>query len=118
MKFAALITVAALTCGAAFAQGYGSGTSRDSAANRDPSAAVATDKESKPAGEGIVEKTKRAFQRLGDKIRSAGSKSKDADKTAAQSDTRSMGAAGTDSERKARMDEAYANSKKAKPQDK
>lgn len=121
MKIPALITVVALTCGTAFAQGYGSTADRDSAVNRKPAAAATSDSPSKASGEGIVAKTKRAFHRMGDKIRSVGNKSKDGDKTAAQNDPRSMGAAGStsaDSARQARIDEAYANSQKSKPQDK
>lgn len=113
MKIPALIAVAALTCATAFAQGYGSTTSRDTSANRS-STAVAPDSPSKSADEGLVAKTKRAFQRLGEKIRSAGNKSKDNDTTASKSDTRSMGAAGSDtsdSTRQSRMDQAYTNSK-------
>ena len=63
-----------------------------------------------------------------EKLRGAGhtaknSADKDADKTAEQkqNDTRAMGASGSskaDSSRQARMDEAYANSKKSKPMDK
>lgn len=120
MKIAALITVAALTCGTALAQGYGNTADRDSSASRNQSAAVAND--SQPKGEGIMDKTKRAFHRLGDKIRSVGNKSKDhTDKTAQQNDTRTMGAAGadkSDSARQARIDQAYANSQKSKSMDK
>ena len=120
MKIPALITAAALTCGSAFAQ-YGSTAERDAPANSKPSAAAPADSQPAGSGEGIMAKTKRALQSLGDKIRSVGNKSSDADKTAGKDATRSMGAAGSDSAdsaRRARMDEAYANSKKAKPQDK
>ena len=120
MKIAALITVAALTCGTALAQGYGSTADRGSAANRNQSAAVAAD--TQPQGEGIMDKTKRALHRLGDKIRSAGNTSKDhTDKTAEQNDTRTMGAAGadkSDSARQARIDQAYSQSQKPKPMNK
>jgi hypothetical protein len=126
MKIAALITVAALTCGSALAQGYGSSTDRNTSASPNHSAAVSNDDHAK--GEGLVDKTKRAFHRLGEKLRGAGhtaknSADKDADKTAEQkqNDTRAMGASGSskaDSSRQARMDEAYANSKKSKPMDK
>ena len=120
MKIPVLITAVALACGSAVAQ---SSYSNDRDAHSNRSAATAPDHSSKAASdEGIVAKTKRAFQRMGDKIRSAGNKSKDnADKSAASSDTRTMGAAGSDSAdsaRRARMDEAYANSKKTKPQNK
>jgi hypothetical protein len=122
MKLAALITVAALTCGTALAQGYGSSSS----ASPNHSAAAAND--SQPKGEGLVDKTKRAFHALGEKIRGASHNAKnaadkDTDKTAQQSqnDTRAMGAAGSsksDSARQSRMDDAYANSKKSKSMDK
>ena len=119
MKIPALIAIAALTCGTAFAQGYGSSTHRDTA-NPSQSAAAAPDSPSNSADDGIVAKTKRAFHRLGEKMRSGGNKAKDHDTTASKSDTRSMGAAGSDtsdSARQSRMDQAYANSK-SKSQDK
>src|SRR3954471_13181547 len=109
MKIAALITVAALTCGTAFAQSSGSS---DTSATRNRSAATAND--TQPKGEGIMDKTKRAFHRLGEKLHASGKKSADTtDKTAQQnpeSNTRAMGASGSaksDSSRQARMDEAY-----------
>jgi hypothetical protein len=117
MKIRALLTVLALTCGAAFAQGNSGSTSRDAGASRNQSTAAAADSQSKGSGEGLVAKTKRAFHNMGDKIRNAGRKNKDGDnQTAGRSgnDTRSMGAAGSDSSdasRRARMDDAYANSK-------
>lgn len=122
MKIAALITVAALTCGTAFAQSSSS-TSGDTSATRNHSAATAND--SAPKGEGIMDKTKRAFHRLGEKLH-AGKKSTDTtDKTAQQDpenkDTRAMGASGadkSDSSRQSRMDQAYSNSKKSKPMEK
>lgn len=126
MKIAALITVAALTCGTALAQGYGSTTDRSTSASPNQSATTANSDQ--PKGEGIMDKTKRAFHRLGEKLRGSGdtaknSADKDADKTAQQkqNDTHAMGAAGSaksDSSRQSRMDEAYANSKKSKPVDK
>lgn len=116
MKIAALITVAALTCGTALAQGYGSSTDRNTSASPNQPAAAANDQ---PKGEGFIDKTKRVFHRLGDKIRSVGNKSKDpTDKTAQQNDTRTMGADKSDSARQARIDQAYGNSKKSKPMDK
>jgi hypothetical protein len=116
MKIRALLTVLALTCGAALAQGNTGSTSRDAGASRNQSTAAAADSQSKGSGEGLVAKTKRAFHNMGDKIRNAGRKNKDGDQTAGRSgnDTRSMGAAGSDSSdasRRARMDDAYANSK-------
>ncbi|MDB5881011.1 MAG: hypothetical protein JWP43_889 [Ramlibacter sp.] len=123
MKIAALITVAALTCGTAFAQSSGSTGDRNSSASGDRAAATAND--SQPKGGGIVDKTKQAFHRLGEKLH-AGKKSTDnADKSAQQEpenrSTRAMGAAGSDksdSDRKARMDQAYSNSKNSKSMDK
>ena len=126
MKFAALITVAALTCGTALAQGYGSSSSssndRSTSASPSHSSAMANDDQAK--GEGFMDKTKRAFHRLGEKLRGAGhtaknSADKDADKTAEQkqNDTRAMGASGSDSSRTSRMDQAYADSKKSKSAD-
>jgi hypothetical protein len=123
MKFAAVITVAALTCGTAMAQGYGSSsTDRSTSASPSHSAATANDDQAK--GEGFMDKTKRAFHRLGEKLRGAGhtaknSADKDSDKTAEQkqNDTHAMGASGSDSSRKSRMDQAYAESKKSKSTD-
>jgi hypothetical protein len=123
MKFAALITVAALTCGTAMAQSYGSSsTDRSTSASPNHSAAMANDDHAK--GESFMDKTKRAFHRLGEKLRGAGhtaknSADKDTDKTAerTQNDTKAMGASGSDSSRQARMDQAYANSKKSKSTD-
>lgn len=75
-----------------------------------------------------MDKTKRAFHRMGDKMRDTGHRitnktnsKDDGDKTrySSKNDTRSMGASGSDtsdSARRARMDEAYANSKRAKQQ--
>jgi hypothetical protein len=117
MKIPALIAIAALTCGSAFAQGYGSSTTQRDSAHSSPSAAAAPESPSNSADEGLMAKTKRAFHRLGEKMRSVGNKSKDNDTTASKSDTRSMGAAGSDSARQSRMDQAYANSK-SKTQDK
>jgi phage terminase small subunit len=121
MKIAALVTVAALACGTAFAQSSSSTTSGDTSATHGKSAAMAND--SQPKGEGIVDKTKRAFHRLGEKLKAGSSKSTDGtDKTAQQNpETASMGASGSDkadSSRKSRMDEAYSNSKKSSATDK
>ena len=120
MRIPALIAIAALTCGTAFAQGYGSSSStqRDAAHGSSQSTAAAPENPSGSADDGLVAKTKRAFHRLGEKMRSMGNK--DHDTTASKSDTRSMGAPGSgtaDSARQSRMDQAYANSK-SKSQDK
>jgi HPt (histidine-containing phosphotransfer) domain-containing protein len=114
MKIAALITVAALTCGTALAQGYGS--SSGSSTTHNQSAATANDSSSK--GDGILDKTKRAFHRLGEKLHASGNKAgNNSDKTAEQNpETAAMGA-GPDksgSSRKSRMDQAYSDSKKSK----
>jgi hypothetical protein len=112
MKIAALITVAALTCGTALAQGYGSSSGSSSTHNQ--SAATANDSPSK--GDGILDKTKRAFHRLGEKLHAGKKSSDNTDKTAQQDpeSTHAMGASGSgksDSARQARMDQAYSNSK-------
>jgi hypothetical protein len=124
MKFAALITVAALTCGTALAQGYGSSSSNDRSTSASPSHSSAMANDDQAKGEGFMDKTKRAFHRLGEKLRGAGhtaknSADKDTDKTAEQkqNDTRAMGASGSDSSRTSRMDQAYADSKKSKSAD-
>jgi hypothetical protein len=114
MKIAALITVAALTCGTALAQGYGSSSGSSSTHNQ--SAATANDSSSK--SDGILDKTKRAFHRLGEKLHASGNKSSaNPDKTAQENPETSAMGAGPDkssSSRKARMDQAYSDSKKSK----
>ena len=114
MKIAALITVAALTCGTAFAEGAGSTADRTTASGNH---ATATANDTQSKGEGFMDKTKRAFHRLGEKLHASGKKSADTtDKTAQQNpenNTRAMGASGSSNSRQSRMDEAYANSKKS-----
>jgi hypothetical protein len=131
MKIPALIAVAALACGSAFAaQPYSSGSrDADTEAGRSHSTAVskdmhAADKQaSKPNG--VVAKTKNAMHRMGDKMRNAGhrvaakgqpkSTVRDDEKSYSDpqgADTRAMGAAGSDRvdrARQARMDEAYSH---------
>jgi hypothetical protein len=115
MKIAALLTVATLTCGAAIAQTGSGSAAQDPEA---PRAAQATGvPHAKPGG--VVDKTKGAMHRMGDKMRHAGDRvgkhvpksgrTHDSNDHAMNSDTRSMGAAGSDSGRQARMDDAYAN---------
>ena len=124
MKIAALLTVATLTCGVAFAQ-----TGSGSAATQDPMAPRAAETTGVPHAKpgGVVDKTKKAMHRMGDKMRHAGDRvgkhvpkagpARDSRDQAMKndmrsdmpSDTRSMGAAGTDSGRQARMDDAYSN---------
>ena len=120
MKLRASLTVLALVCGTAFAaQDSSVSTDRDAAANRNPSAA-STD--AKPSDGGVVDKTKRAFRRMGEKIRNATHRTDSADRKSAERDpindqaarneARTMGAAGSDSQdaaRKSRMDNAYEN---------
>jgi hypothetical protein len=122
MKISALISIAALACSTAFAAQYNSGSADgDPAANRTHSAAVSNDSQPNGAkGGGLVEKTKRAFHRMGQKLReathrttSASRNSSDRDEinaAAERHDTRSMGAAGSDTQdsaRQRRMDQAY-----------
>jgi hypothetical protein len=113
MKIAAIVTAAALATGtAAFAADYGSHSDRNM--QRDHAAATDTGKH-----EGLLDKTKRAFHRMGDKMRSAGSKTarathtEDPNRTAMRNDdTRSMGAGREDMHdgaRQRRMDSAYNN---------
>jgi len=108
MKIRALVTVLAIACGGAFAAQIHSGEAED-AANRNQPTAASTDAQPKKGG--LVDKTKNAMHRLGDKMRSAMHR-KDKNNQAAKGDTRSMGAAGTDmqdKDRQQRMDDAYAN---------
>ena len=130
MKIAALLTVATLTCGAALAQ-----TSSGSASTQDPMAPRPAETTGVPHAKpgGVVDKTKNAMHRMGDKMRHAGNRvGQHVPKAGAtrnsgdhamnndtrpmnnetrsmNSDTRSMGAAGSDSGRQGRMDDAYAN---------
>src|SRR6185369_2079150 len=91
MKIRALVTVLALACGTAFAAQYGT-EAADEAANRDQAATTDSGKG------GVVDKTKSAVRRLGDKIgnkigNATTGKDKSKTRTAAKNDTRSMGAA-------------------------
>ncbi|NPC58604.1 hypothetical protein [Caenimonas soli] len=109
MKIPALITVVALACGVAF-----SAQAATSSADSSKRGAVVAENRSQAKGEGLGAKTKRAFHRMGDQMRSAGhkvSKATGTDKSATN-DTRSMGAPGAtqqDQARQVRMDEAYNN---------
>jgi hypothetical protein len=108
MKIAALVTAVALASGAALAAQ--SSTDSGAATTRSSTATEQT----QPKGGGIIEKTKRALHRMGDKMRSVGRKASDRDKDAQakDNDTRNMGAAGSDTQdsaRQRRMDDAYAN---------
>lgn len=99
MKISAFLAVAALTCSAAFAA--------QNSADRDRTA----DKPSATAGA----KAKHAVKRAGQKVRETGRRVADAGRKATRRDdqadasSQSMGAAGSDSARRARMDEAYEN---------
>jgi hypothetical protein len=119
MKIAALLTAATFTCGAAMAQ-----TGSGSAATQDPMAPRPAQTTGVPHAKpgGVVDKTKNAMHRMGDKMRHAGDRvgkhvpksgahkaNDQAMNSDARTDTRSMGAAGSDSGRQARMDDAYAN---------
>ncbi|MEO8653567.1 MAG: hypothetical protein ABI409_05530 [Ramlibacter sp.] len=126
MKIAALLTAAALASGSALAaQNSSNYDSRDTATThkapvvvKDKPAAVANDAKPK---EGIVERTKGAVRRMGEKLghateRLPGNKSSNQAMTdpsradTSRSDTRSMGAAASDdSGRQRRMDDAYNN---------
>jgi hypothetical protein len=122
MKIPALVAALALAGGTAFAAQT---AATADAENRNQAAMSAN----APKGDGIMDKTKRAFHNMGDKMRSTGSKiAKKIDKAdhrdnktehASRSDTRTMGAPGAETPenaRRSRMDEAYANSKKARQQ--
>ena len=111
MKIAALLTALALASGTALAaQDSSNYDTRDTtAAHRPTAAATGT-----PHQEGIVERTKSAIRRTGEKLghateRLPGNRSGDPATTdASRSGTRSMGAAGSDdSVRQRRMDDAY-----------
>jgi hypothetical protein len=102
MKIAALVTAAALACGAAYA---------NTSADTQKQSGKATTAQTEPQGEGFAAKTKRAFKRMGDKLRSVGNK--DTQQANKADDTRTMGAgpASKDSSRQNRMDSAYSNYK-------
>ena len=118
MKIPALVTILALACGGAVAGGNTS-ASADHKAGKAHASAAAGDHQAKPSGDGVVDKTKRGFQRMGEKlgrITRTGNPNERAQDQAmgsdTRSDTRSMGAAGSDSQdnsRRQRMDDAYAN---------
>lgn len=123
MKIPALLTALALACGVASAAPPVNNTDN----NRAESTRATTDA---PRGDGIIDKTKRAFNRMGDKIRDTGKRvanksdksdkaDKDSDRdgkanNAARNDTRRMGAgADAAAARKQRKDETTPTSKKA-----
>jgi hypothetical protein len=103
MKIAALVTAAALACGATYA---------NAAADTSKSADKAPTAQTEPQGEGFAVKTKRAFKRMGDKLRSIGNKD-NTQQAKKGDDTRAMGAgpAPEDAARRERMDSAYSSYK-------
>lgn len=121
MKITALLAAAALVGGTA------SAGQNDNASTTKPAARQSTTAPADGAThEGIGVKTKRALGKIGDKMRSAGNKlahathtdkqagtTRRSDESRAGSDTRTMGAAGSDtgsdSGRRQRMDNAYDN---------
>jgi hypothetical protein len=111
MKIAALITVAALVGGTAFAN-----TSNTTAPARKAPAAAAADTDGR-THEGVGVKTKRALGKIGDKIRNTGNRLARATHTDkdGRADTRTMGAGPApdsergDAARRQRMDDAYGN---------
>ena len=109
MKIPTLFAAMAIACGSAFAAGN---TSDAPPTKRDQSAAVSSSDRDAPKAEGFVTKTKRAFERMGDKLRSIGNKNETQQAKNRSNDTRAMGAAGDttqDSARKQRMDQAYSD---------
>jgi hypothetical protein len=124
MKIAAIVTAVALATGtAAFAADYGTHSDRDTSRH-----AATAQNDTTAKHDGILDKTKRALHRMGDKMRGTGSKmarathTPDPNGTAARdNDTRSMGAAREDmhdSGRQGRMDDAYNNWHNKHPNDK
>lgn len=105
MKIAAFLAAAALACGSALAA-----DSRTEHGQR-----VSNEHPAKASGDGVVDKTKRAFSRMGDKIRNTGERlgQKLGTDKDSRHDTRAMGASGPDEAqdqgRRQRMDDAYAN---------
>lgn len=107
MKIAAFLAAAALACGSAMAA--------DSSTEHGQR--VSNEHPAKASGDGVVDKTKRAFSRMGDKIRNTGERlgQKLGTDKDSRDDTRAMGASGSqqaqaeDQGRRQRMDEAYAN---------
>lgn len=105
MKMAAFFAAAALAWGSAMAA-----DSKTEHGQR-----VSNEHPAKASGDGVVDKTRRAFSRMGDKIRHTGERLGQKLGTGQDSrdDSRAMGASGSDEAqdpgRRQRMDEAYAN---------
>lgn len=110
MKIPALLAALAVACGSAMAAGT-SGDSAHRSATTDTQHSAAPDT-AQHSGPSFVDKTKRAFRRMGDKLRAATHTDKDRTESAPRNDTRAMGASGSDTHdgsRQRRMDEAYQN---------
>lgn len=118
MKMATFLAVAALACGSAMAA-----DSKTEHGQR-----VSNEHPAKASGDGVVDKTKRAFGRMGDKMRSTGDRlgrKLGTDKHSPRDETRAMGAAGSgqaqaqdhDQARRQRMDDAYASWRDKHPQE-
>ena len=115
MKMAAFLAAAALACGSAMAAD--SKTEHGQRVSNEHPAKAS-------AGNGAVDKTKRAFGRMGDKIRNTGDrlgKKLGTDKDSPRHETRAMGASGSgeaqDQGRRQRMDDAYASWRDKQPQE-
>lgn len=107
MKMAAFLAAAALACGSAMAADTGS----------EHGQRVSNEHPANASGNGVLDKTKRAFSRMGDKIRHTGERlghKLGTDKDS-RHETRAMGASGSgeaqdhDQGRRQRMDDAYAS---------
>jgi hypothetical protein len=112
MKTTALAAILAVSFGTAMAAGNYSSSDKDHRATQNQSTAAAANDQSNAKGEGLIDKTKRGLQRMGDKIRNAGNRVANSGKK--DNDTRAMGAGSAtdrekDSARQQRMDDAYAN---------
>lgn len=103
MKIPTLLTALALSCGVAFA------AQANTAAGKQSPSTAASSTQVEAKGEGLGTKTKRAFGRMGDKLRSIGNKNQT--QQASADDSRTMGAGPDmrDGGRRQRMDEAYEN---------
>lgn len=121
MKMAAFLAAAALACGSAMAADSKSEHGQR-VTNEHPAKAS--------SGNGVVDKTKRAFSRMGDRMRSTGDRlgqKMGTDKHSPRHETRAMGGTGRheqvhsqahaqDQGRRERMDDAYASWRGKQPQ--
>jgi hypothetical protein len=115
MKIPALLAALALACGAAVAGPDHAGSVSG------PSVSQSSSNSASGSGNGVVDKTKRALHRMGDATRNtlhrignagrhSGPNGSDSHASDRGSDTRAMGASGSDSNdsaRRSRMDDAY-----------